>query len=149
MKIKYTTLEQKLVSAREEALKQFNSVTDEEGHLFGMAVFALENIKCDDELKSIFNANQRAMWILESFTAEIPVGEKSWSDFEIIGIISFDGDIIVAESLKLQQVIKENISEAVEWMMGMSGPNKVVVFNFGNDMNTYLWEKNFKAFLEK
>lgn len=147
MEVKYTTLEQKLVSARESALRQFNSVRDEEGRLFGMKVYALENVKYDEELQSVFDASQRAIWILENFTTEIPVGEKNWSDFEVTGIISFDGDIIVTSSIKLQQVIKRNISEAVEWIMGMSGPNKAVVFNFGNDMNTYLWEKNFKEFL--
>jgi hypothetical protein len=147
MEVKYTTLEQKLVSARESALKKFNSVRDEEGRLFGMKVYALENVKCDEELKTVFDSSQRAIWILENFTTEIPVGEKNWSDFEVTGIISFDGDIIVTSSHKLQQVIKRNISEAIEWIMSASGPNKVVVFNFGNDMNTYLWESNFKAFL--
>jgi hypothetical protein len=147
MKVKYTTLEQKLISARTSALEQFNRVSEEEGRLFGMKVFALQNVKCDEELKSVFSTSQRAIWVLESFSTQIPVGEKRWSDFEVTGIISFDGDIIVASSVKLQKIIKQNITEAVEWIMGMSGPNKVVVFNFGNDMNTYLWEENFKAFL--
>ena len=147
MKVKYNSLEQKLMSARTSALEQFNRVSEEEGRLFGMNVFALQNVKCDEELKSVFSTSQRAIWVLESFSTQIPVGEKRWSDFEVTGIISFDGDIIVASSVKLQKIIKQNITEAVEWIMGMSGPNKVVVFNFGNDMNTYMWEENFKAFL--
>lgn len=147
MEVKYTTLEQKLVSARESALRQFNQLKDEAGRLFGMKVYALENVKCEEELMSVFNSTQRAIWILENFTTEIPMGEKNWSDYEVTGIISFDGDIIVTSSVKLEQVIKRNICEAIEWIMGMSDPTKVVIFNFGNDMNTYLWEKNFKEFL--
>jgi hypothetical protein len=149
MEVKYTTLEQLLVSARTEALNKFNSLGKREGRLFGMNVYALDQVKLDEELQAVFGSTNRGVWVLENFTPEIPMAEKTWSDFEVTGLISFDGDIIVTSSLKLEQTIKKNITEAVEWIMGMSGPNKAICYNFGNDMNTFIWEQNFKSFIEE
>ncbi len=149
MEVKYTTLEQRLVSARKEALDKFNSLGQREGRLFGMNVYTLDQVKLDEELHTVFGCTNRGIWVLENYTPEIPMAEKTWGDYEVIGLISFDGEIIVTSSLKLEQIIKKNITEAVEWIMGMSGPNKAICYNFGNDMNTFIWEQNFKSFIEE
>ena len=149
MEVKYTTLEQRLASARKEALDKFNSLDQPKGRLFGMNVYALDQVKLDEELHTVFGSTNRGIWVLENYTPEIPMAEKKWSDFEVIGLISFDGDIIVTSSLKLEQTIKKNINAAVEWIMGMSGPNTAICYNFGNDMNTLIWEQNFKSFIEE
>lgn len=149
MEVKYTTLEQRLVSARKEALNKFNSLGQRAGRLFGMNVYALDQVKLDEELHAVFGSTNRGIWVLENYTREIPMAEKTWGAYEVIGLISFDGEIIVTSSLKLEQIIKKNITEAVEWIMGMSGPNKAICYNFGNDMNTFIWEQNFKSFIEE
>jgi hypothetical protein len=135
---------QELLQARHQALKDFASRAQQVGRCFEMPVYQLEHIKMSHELKTVVGNSTRAIWVLENSTPEIPERAKVWDDFEVLGIWSFDQEIVVASSAKLKEVIHRNLCEALKMVMDKSSSSRVLVYNFGNDMNTYIWEECFR-----
>jgi hypothetical protein len=143
MKTSINVLSNDLMVSRQEALRKFANRVDCVGKCFEMPVYALKDLKMSEELNDVFQSSNRAIWLLENSTPEIPLNEKVWDDFEVINVLSFDAEIIVSSSAKLKAVIHLNLNEALKWFMNQSAPNRAVIYHFGNDMNTFVWEEGF------
>lgn len=144
MEAKTNVKTESLIDIRKNALREFSQRANRVGKCFEMPVYQLNHIRMTNDLKSVVGNSNRAIWILENVTLEIPEQEKVWEDAEILSIWSFDSDVILAASERLKEVIHRNLREALKMVMDKSSKNRILVYNFGDDMNSFIWEECFR-----
>ena len=143
MKSSAISIEQSIVKSRKDTLDLIKEKSLVENH-FDVRNIHSSKLYCTKKLNHVFNRYQRAIWLMKKDKIGDIVNIK-WDLNHIQAFVVFDDEIIVTSRKKLKLIIESTINSALESFNIEDSSNFLLVSNFGNDMNTYLWEEVFES----
>lgn len=143
MKSSAISIEQSIVKSRKDSLDLIKEKSLVENHLDVRNIHS-SKLYCTKKLNHVFNSYQRAIWLMKKDKIG-DITKIKWDLRHIQAFVVFDDEIIVTSSKRLKLVIESTINSALESFNIEDSSNVMLVYNFGNDMNTYLWEEVFES----
>lgn len=143
MKSSAISIEQSIVKSRKDSLDLIKEKSLVENHLDVRNIHS-SKIYCTKKLNHVFNSYQRAIWLMKKDKIG-DITKIKWDLRHIQAFVVFDDEIIITSSKRLKLVIESTINSALESFNIEDSSNVMLVYNFGNDMNTYLWEEVFES----
>ena len=143
MKSSAISIEQSIVKFRKDSLDLIKEKSLVENHLDVRNIHS-SKLYCTKKLNHVFNSYQRAIWLMKKDKIG-DITKIKWDLRHIQAFVVFDDEIIVTSSKRLKLVIESTINSALESFNIEDSSNVMLVYNFGNDMNTYLWEEVFES----
>lgn len=143
MKSSAISIGQSIVKSRKDSLDKIKEKSLVENH-FDVRNIHSSKLYCTKKLNHVFNSYQRAIWLMKKDKIG-DITNIKWDLNQIQAFVVFDDEIIVTSSKRLKLVIESTINSALESFNIEDSSNFLLVYNFGNDMNTYLWEEVFES----
>ena len=143
MKSSAISIGQSIVKSRKDSLDQIKEKSLVENH-FDVRNIHSSKLYCTKKLNHVFNSYQRAIWLMKKDKIG-DITNIKWDLNQIQAFVVFDDEIIVTSSKRLKLVIESTVNSALESFNIEDSSNVMLVYNFGNDMNTYLWEEVFES----
>ena len=143
MKSSAISIEQSIVKSRKDSLDKIKEKSLVENH-FDVRNIHSSKLYCTKKLNHVFNSYQRAIWLMKKDKIG-DITNIKWDLNQIQAFVVFDDEIIVTSSKRLKLVIESTVNSALESFNIEDSSNFLLVYNFGNDMNTYLWEEVFES----
>lgn len=147
------SLQDSLLSARQNTLKEANKHLTQHEDFRGMKVYSWSGANINESLEAIQNLNNPLIWVMSSEMEHDFNAERPWLNKEVEAVISFGkANKKLRRDLEGQLTFftrKNNLLEACEILSAVAHEGNSVFFSPGNGKNNKALEQEFLAYLKK